>query len=74
MVDILRSKGLYIIATGVETKPFGDDKVTKWENKQDQARGLIGISIAKDLRFHILDIDTPHEALDKLNTIFGIQN
>ena len=30
--------------------------------------------ISQDLRFHILDIDTPHEALDKLNTIFGIQN
>ena len=30
--------------------------------------------IAQDLRFHILDIDTPHEALEKLNTVFGIQN
>ena len=74
MVDILRSKGLYRIATGQETKPFDDDKVTKLENKQDQAKGLIGMSISQDLRFHILDIDTPHEALDKLNTIFGIQN
>ena len=37
MVDILRSKGLYRIATGLETKPSDDDKVTKWENKQDQA-------------------------------------
>ena len=74
MVDILRSKGLYRIATGLETKPSDDDKVAKWENKQDQAWGLIGMSIAQDLRFHILDIDTPHEALDKLNTIFGIQN
>ena len=49
MVDILRSKGLYRIATGIETKPLDDDKVTKWENKQDQARGLIGMSIAQDL-------------------------
>ena len=32
------------------------------------------MSIAQDLRFHNLDIDTPHEALDKLNTVFGIQN
>ena len=74
MVDILRSKGLYRIATGQETKPSDDDKVSKWENKQDQAQGLIGMSIAQDLRFHILDIDTPHEALDKLNIVFGIQN
>ena len=74
MVDILRSKGLYRIATRVETKTSDHDKVAKWENKQDQARGLIGMSIAQVLQFHILDIDTPHEALDKLNTVFGIQN
>ena len=49
MVEILRSKGLYRIATGPETKPSDDDKVAKWENKQDQARGLIGMSIAQDL-------------------------
>ena len=37
MVDILRSKGLYRIATSQETKPSDDDKVPKWENRQDQA-------------------------------------
>ena len=74
MVDILRSKGLYKIATGQETKPSNDDKAAKWENKQDQALGLIGMSIAQDLRFHILEIDTLDDALKKLNTVFGIQN
>ena len=72
MVDILRSKGLYRIATGEETKPSDDDKAAKWENKQDQAQGLIGMSIAQDLRYHILDIDTLDEALEKLKTIFGV--
>ena len=37
MVDILRSKGLYRIATSQENKPYNDDKFPKWENKQDQA-------------------------------------
>ena len=32
------------------------------------------MSIAQDLRFHILDIDTPDKALEKLNNFFGIQN
>ena len=32
------------------------------------------MSIAQDLRFHILDIDTLDEALEKLKTIFGVQN
>ena len=49
MVDILKNKGLYRIATGQETKPSDDDKVTKWENQQDQAQGLIGMSIAQNI-------------------------
>ena len=32
------------------------------------------MSIAQDLRFHILDIDTPDEALEKLKYVFGVQN
>ena len=72
MVDILRIKEIYSIAIGVETKPSDDDKVAKWENKQDEAQGLIGMSITQDLWFHILEIDTPDEALKKLNTVFGI--
>ena len=74
MVDILRSKGLYKIATGKENKPSDDDKVPKRENKQDQARGLIGMSIAQDLRFHIQEIDSPAEVMKKLNMVFGIKN
>ena len=74
MVDLLRSKGIYRIATRRETKPTDGDKSAKWENKQDQAQGLIGMSIAQDLRFHILEIDTPDAALKNLNIVFGIQN
>ena len=58
MVDLLRSKGIYSIASGLEYKIIDGDKKAKWENKQAQARGLIGISIAQDLRFHIQDIDS----------------
>ena len=32
------------------------------------------MSIAQDLRFHILDFDTPDKALEKINNVFGIQN
>ena len=53
IVDLLKSKGLYRIASGQETKPKDEDKAAKWENMQDQARGLIGMSISLDLRFHI---------------------
>ena len=41
MVDLLRSKGLYRIATRQETKPFDDDKLAKWENKQEIGRAHV---------------------------------
>ena len=63
IVDLLRSKGLYKIASVYETKLKDEDKVAKWENMQDQERGLIGMSISLDLRFHIAELDTPNEAL-----------
>ena len=74
MEDLLRSKGLYRIATGQEKKPKDEDKVPKWENRQDQARGLIGMSISPYLRFHIAELETPHEALEQLTKVFGIKN
>eukprot|EP00253_Pinus_taeda_P009176 PITA_09176 len=74
MEDLLRSKGLYRIATGQEKKPTDEDKVAKWENRQDQARGLIGMSISPDLRFHIADLDTLDAALKPITKVFGIKN
>ena len=74
IVDLLRSKGLYRIASGHETKPKDEDKAAKWENRKDQAHGLIGMSISLDLRFHIAEIDTHNEAMKKLTKVFGIKN
>ena len=53
MEDILRSKGLYRITLGIETAQDDDEKKAKWENKNDQAHGLIGMPISPDLRFHL---------------------
>ena len=74
IVDLLRSKGLYRIATGQETKPEDEDKAAKCENRQDQAHGLIGMSISPDLRFHIAELDTPDEAMKQITKVFGIKN
>ena len=70
IVDLLRSKGLYRIASGQETKPKDEDKAAKWKNRQDQARGLIGMSISPDLRFHIAELDIPDEAMKQINKVF----
>ena len=74
IVDLLRSNSVYRIASGHETKPKDEDKVAKWENSQDKACGLIGMSISPDLRFHIAELDTPEEAMKQITKAFGIKN
>ena len=74
MEDLLRSKGLYRITMGTETAPTDDDKKDKWDNRNDEARGLIGMSISPDLRYHLQGVDDPDTAWDKIESVFGKLN
>jgi hypothetical protein len=70
MEDLLISKGLYRITLGKEKEPTNDDKKSKWDNRSDEAHGLIGISISPDLRFHLKEIDDSEEAWEKIESVF----
>ena len=74
MDDVLQSRGLLRVTSGKETKPTDDDKKIKWKNRCDEARGLIGMLISTDLRFHISGIDEPDIAWKKLESVFGKYN
>jgi hypothetical protein len=74
MEDLLRSKGLNRITLGKETTPIDADKKFKWDNRNDEACGLIRISISLDLRFHLQSIDKPKEAWEKIEFVFGKHN
>ena len=74
MEDVLRSRGLFRITWGKETKPIDDDKKIKWESRCDESRGLFGMSISTDLWFYISGIDEPDQALEKLESVFGKHN
>ena len=74
MEDLLRSKGMYWIPMGTKTAPTDDDKKSKWDNRNDEARGLIGMSISPDLRYHLQGLDDPKEAWDKIESVFGKLN
>jgi hypothetical protein len=63
MEDLLRSKVFYHITLGKEKTSTDDDNSVKWANRSDEARGLIKMSISPNLRFHLKEIDNPHEAL-----------
>ena len=74
MEDVLRSRGLFRITSGKEIEPTNNDKKIKWANRCDEARGLIGMSIAIDLRFHIYEMDEFDKAWKKLKSVFGKHN
>jgi hypothetical protein len=74
MEDLLRSKGLYWITLGKEKVPTHDDKKAKLDNKNDETRGLIGMPISPDLRYHLQEIDDPEEAWEKNESVFGKLN
>ena len=62
MEDLLRSKGLYRITLGKEKEPNDVDKKANWDNRNDEARGIIE------------DIDDPKEAWDTIESVFGKLN
>ena len=74
MEDVLWSRGLFNITSGKETESINDDKKIEWENRCDEACGLIEMSICTDLRFHIFRIDEPDKAWEKLESVFGKHN
>jgi hypothetical protein len=74
MEDLLRSKGLYRITLGKEKELIDADKKSKWDNRNDEARGIIIISISPDLRYHLQDIDDPKEAWNMIEYVFGKLN
>jgi hypothetical protein len=46
------------------------EKKSKWDNKNDEACGLIRMSISSDLWFHLQGIDDPDEAWEKLEPVY----
>jgi hypothetical protein len=72
--DLLRSKGLYQITLGKENEPINVDKKVKWDNRSDEACGIIGMSISLDLRFHLKEIDDLDEAWENIETVSGKLN
>jgi len=74
MEDVLQSKGLYRITLGKGKEPTNAAKKAKWNNKNDEAHGLIGMSISSNLLFHIQGIDDPNKSWDNLNKVFCKHN
>ena len=53
MIDVLSSKNLWRLVNGEHKTPIVVDDLAIWEAKSDQARGLIGQTIANSLQVSI---------------------
>ena len=59
---------------GKKKNPLMMIKKIKCANRCDEARGLIGMSISTNLRFHISGIDELNKTWEKLESVFGKHN
>lgn len=70
----LKSKGLYVVATGVEVKPEGletDDRVRAWNKKDIEAQTLIGLNVSSNIAKKIANCTSSHQMLEKLKLWYG---
>ena len=61
MIDVLMSKNLWRLVNGEHKTPIIADDLAIWEAKSDQARGLIGQTVADSLQVSIEAEDNPIE-------------
>ena len=70
MVIQLRSKGLFRVTMGIETKPNSAVEKLKYFNRIDEAFGMLCLNILRDLLFHADILPTPNEVWLKLEALF----
>src|SRR5713101_19846 len=71
MEILLRAKGLYRVTMAIEAEPNAATKKIKWNNRRDEAYGLLCLSISRDLLFHLDGLTLPNEVSENLVEIFG---
>lgn len=71
MQQLLQSNGLWKTLT--ENQPTFTKEMEKfaYQNKLDEAMGLIGLHVSDSLLFDLDGCDTPKESWDKLASLFG---
>ena len=71
MVIQLRAKGIFRVTMGTEVEPNSAVEKDKYFKKLDGAYGLLFLSIARDLFFHLDSLTSPNEVWENLESLFG---
>ena len=66
IIDVLRSKNIWRLFNGEHKTPTATNDLAIWEAKSDQARGLIGETIADSLQVSIEAEDRPVQVFQTL--------
>ena len=70
IIDFLRSKNIWRLVNGEHKKPTDDQAMIKWEEKCDQARGLIGQIVLDSIKVSIEEEDIMVEVWKVLASLF----
>ena len=57
----MRIKGLFRVTMETEVDPNAAIEKIKWNNRRDEAYGLLCLNISRDLLFHLDGITSPNE-------------
>ena len=68
------SRGLYRVTLALENEPNAMIEKDKWNNRLDEAYGLLYLSISLDILFHLDGFTTPNQVWTQLESLFGVQD
>ena len=66
MEIFFRVKGLYRVTMETKAEPNAAAEKIKWQNRRDEAYGLLCLTISRDLLFHLNGLTSPNEVWEKL--------
>ena len=66
MEILLRVKGIYRVTMATKAEPNTVAEKIKWNNRRDEACGLLCLSISRDLLFHLDGLTSPIEVWEKI--------
>ena len=71
MEILLRLNGLYRVTMAIVVDFDAATEKIKWQNRRDEAYGLLCLSISRDLLFHLDGLTSPNEVWENILEIFG---
>jgi len=67
----LMNRCLWITVKGTEQAPSDPRLVVEWENKEEKAKAIIGLTLS-DMQLRLIDLEKPsNEIWEQLSKLFG---